>query len=297
MHKNIKVQLRVILAFIFYLFFVGLFTNDVVHCEELRKYPKIGQWKPSKDLQVYLEDNLFDHINGASELYLSYEFQQLDVVYYKNREKQEITVEIYTHTSPLFAYGIYSQERSPDANYLNIGAESYIDGSNLFILTGKHYLKIYSYDLGDDAKAVLTEFARSIVELLNSDNSLPPLLSAFPEQNLWPKSIQFIVKNLLGYSFFSKGYQAFYDFNEEQCRLFIIKSGSIKESNDLFEKYILHIHHTPRIPGSAEYKVVDPYHGAGIIRKCERYVYGGFGLSDIEQLSKLLDQVGANLCR
>lgn len=276
---------------------MGLFTNDIVHCEKLRKYPKIGRWKPLKDIQVYLADNLFDYINGASELYLSYEFQQLDVVYYKNRRKQEITVEIYTHTSPLFAYGIYSQERSPDANYLNIGAESYIDGSNLFILTGKYYLKIYSYDLDDDAEAVLTEFARSIVKLLNSDHSLPPLLSAFPEQNLQPKSIQFIAKNLLGYSFFSNGYQAFYDFNEEQCRLFIIKSASIKASNDLFKKYILHIRHAPRIPGNAKYKVVDPYHGAGIIRKCERYVYGGFGLSDIEQLSKLLDQVGDNICR
>ena len=286
-----------ILVFLIVLFALAFFSNDVIHLKNVEKYPKIGQWKPSKDIQVYLEDNLFDHINGASELYLSYEFQQLDVVYYKNRRKQEITVEIYTHTSPLFAYGIYSQERSPDANYLNIGAESYIDGSNLFILTGKHYLKIYSYDLGDDAKAVLTELARSIVELLNSDNSLPPLLSAFPEQNLRPKSIQFIAKNLLGYSFFIEGYQAFYDFDEEQCRLFIIKSASIKESNDLFEKYILHIHHAPRIPGGAEYKVVDPYHGAGIIRKCEHYVYGGFGLSDIEQLSKLLDQNRDNICR
>ena len=264
--------------------------------QDLIKYPKIGQWKPQKSVQVYLEDNLFDYINGASELYLSYDFRQLDVVYYKNRQKQEITVEIYTHASPLVAYGIYSQERSPDGNYLNNGTESYIDGSNLFILTGKHYLKIYSYDLNDDAKAVLSEFAQPIVELLNGDNSLPALLSAFPEENLRPKSTQLVAKNLLGYSFFTKGYQAFYDFAEEQCRLFIIKSASIKESNDLFKKYILHIRHAPRIPGNAEYKVNDPYHGAGIIRKCEHYVYGGFGLADIEQLSKLLNQVRDNIC-
>ncbi len=289
-------KIKSILVFLIVLFALVFFSSDVIHLKNVEKYPKVGQWKPSKDIQVYLEDNLFDYINGASELYLSYDFRQLDVVYFKNRRKQEITVEIYTHASPLFAYGIYSQERSPDVNYLNIGAESYIDGSNMFILTGKHYLKIYSYDLGDDSEAVLTEFARSFVELLNSDHSLPLLLSAFPEQNLRPKSIQFVAKNLLGYSFFVKGYQAFYDFNDEQCRLFIIKSVSIKESNDLFKKYILHIHHAPRVPGSTEYKVVDPYHGAGIIRKCEHYVYGSFGLSDIEQLSKLLDQVRDNIC-
>ena len=297
MHKNIKVQIRLILICIIFLLIMGLFTNDIVHCAELRKYPKIGEWKPSKDIQVYLEENLFDHINGASELYLSYEFQQLDVVYYKNRKKLEITLEIYTHSAPLFAYGIYSQERSPDTKYLNIGAESYIDGSNLFILTGKHYVKIYSFDLGENAEMVLNEFALSVVDLLNSDNSLPVLLSAFPEQNLRPKSIQFIAENLLGYSFFNNGFQAFYDFENEQCRLFIVESASIKESNDLFDQYILHIRHTPRIPGSTEYKVIDPYHGVGSIRKCGCYVFGGFGLSNIEQLSKLLDQVGDNLCR
>ncbi|MFH2026948.1 MAG: DUF6599 family protein, partial [bacterium] len=110
MHKNIKVQIRLILISIIFLIIMGLFTNDIVHCAELRKYPKIGEWKPQKDVQVYLEDKLFDYINGASELYLSYEFQQLDVVYYKNRKKLEITLEIYTHSAPLFAYGIYSQE-------------------------------------------------------------------------------------------------------------------------------------------------------------------------------------------
>jgi len=286
-----------ILVFLIVLFASTLFSNDIIDLKNVEKYPKVGHWKPSKSIQTYNADNLFDYINGASDLYLSYEFQQLDVVYYRNRKKQEIVVEIYQHQSPVYAFGIYSQERSPDANYLNIGAESYIDGSNLFILTGKYYLKIFSYDLGEEAETILPEFARSIVELLKSDNSLPPLLSVFPEQNLQPKSIQFIAKNLLGYSFFVKGYQAFYDFNEEQCRLFIIKSVSIKESNDLFKKYILHIHHAPRIPGSIEYKISDPYHGIGIIRKCERYVYGGFGLSNIEKLSKLLDQVRDNICR
>jgi hypothetical protein len=290
-------KIKNILVLLIILFASTLFSNDVIDLKNVEKYPKVGQWKPSKSIQTYNADNLFDYINGASELYLSYEFRQLDVVYYRKRKKQEIVVEIYQHQSPVYAFGIYSQERSPDANYLNIGAESYIDGSNLFILTGKYYLKIFSYDLGEEAETILPEFARSIVELLKSDNSLPPLLSVFPEQNLRQKSIQFIANNLLGYSFFSKGYQAFYHLNEEQCRLFIIKSASIKASNDLFKKYILHIHHAPRIPGSAEYKVADPYHGAGIIRKCERYVYGGFGLSDIEQLSNLLDQIRDNICR
>ena len=110
----------------------------IVIGQEIPKYPKIGEWQPQKKVQVYTPDNLYDYINGASELYLSYQFQQLDVIYYKNRKKQEIVVEVYQHRSPLFAFGIYSQERSPESNYLPYGTESYIDGSNLFILAGNN---------------------------------------------------------------------------------------------------------------------------------------------------------------
>jgi hypothetical protein len=297
MQKNIKTPITLISFFILFLVFIGLFTNDIVYGEELRDYPKIGQWKPQKNVQIFLEDNLFDYINGASELYLSYQFQQLDVVYYQNRKKQEITLEIYTHASPLFAFGIYSQERSSDGKYLDIGSESYLEGDYLFVLAGKYYLKIHSYDLDTDAESVLTEITRSIIELLNCEKTLPAQISVFPKENLRPKSIQFIAENLLGYGFFKEGFQAFYNFGDESCRLFMIESSSIRETNELFDQYIFHIHHAPRIPGSIEYKVEDPYHGIGIIRKCERYVYGGFGLLDMEQLAKLLNRLQENICR
>lgn len=271
---------------------IFLFMNGINFGQEKRKYPKIEKWKPQKNVQTYVADNLFDYINGASELYLSYNFEQLDVVYYRNRRKQEITVEIYTHASPLFAFGIYSQERSPDAKYLTLGSESYIDGSYLFILAGKHYLKLFSYDLGAEAESILTEIGQVIVEFLDTENSLPKELRIFPEKKRIPNSVQFIARNMLGYSFFSQGFQADYKIGDQKCRIFFIKSESIKATNDLFDRYITQIHHKPRIPGSNEYKIVDPYHGQGIIRKSKQYLYGGFGSAEI---NKILDEMSKNI--
>ncbi len=297
MLKNTKVRIRFITISILFFASMGIFTNKTVHGEEKQNYPKIGQWKPSKDIQVFTEDNLFDYINGASELYLSYEFRQLDVVYYKNRNKQEIVLEVYKHLSPVYAYGIYSQERSPDVTFVQLGTESYFSGSYLYILAGKYYIKIYSYDLEKDAEQILLEFAKSLLESFKYDSNLPKLIQAFPSKYLVAKSEQFIARNLLGYSFFNNGYQAFYDINSETGRLFIIESQSIRESNELYDQYLQQLHHAPIIPGSIEYKVNDPYHGIGIIRKCAHFIYGGFGISDIEQLTKLLDRMKENICR
>jgi len=43
-------------------------------------------------------ETLFEHINGASDLYLSYDFQELLVAYYTRKDDgAELTVEIYGH--------------------------------------------------------------------------------------------------------------------------------------------------------------------------------------------------------
>lgn len=291
MPENSRFPHLIFCAILFITITTGIIYPNKAYCVEQRKYPKIGKWKPLRDIEIYTPENLFDYINGAAELYLSYDLKQLDVVYYRNRQKQEITLEVYTHISPLHAFGIYSQERPADGQYVDIGAESYITGSGLYILTGRHYVKIHTYDLPDHQNEILTEFARRIVDFLGNNTTLPATITVFPEKNLRPKSIQFVAENLLGYSFFDEGFQAYYDMGDESCRLFIIKKNSIKEANNLFDQYIFHIRHAPRIPGSDEYNINDPYHGQGIIRKYKHYVFGGFGSGNIE---KLLDEMKLN---
>jgi len=269
----------------------------IIISQEIPKYPKIGEWQPQKNVQVYTPDNLYDYINGAAELYLSYQFQQLDVIYYKNRKKQEIVVEVYQHQSPLYAFGIYSQERSPESNYLPFGTESYIDGSNLFILSGNNYIKIYSYDLGDSATSQLTRFGQAFISFLKVAAPLPKLIAVFPIEYLQPKSEQFVARNFLGYSFFNNGYQAFYQKDGVVFRLFIIKTDSSENSQQLIQQYLQHIQHPIQSANAIQYAINDPYHGAGIVRICDNFIYGGFGLTERNIMNDLLDDIQRSICQ
>jgi len=101
-------------------------------------FPEIEGWKRSGNIQVFTSESLFDYIDGAAELYLSYDFHQLQVAEYHDQEETIITVEVYGHKTPLHAFGIYSQERPREANFLDIGAQGYVEETMLNFVIGPH---------------------------------------------------------------------------------------------------------------------------------------------------------------
>jgi hypothetical protein len=124
-------------------------------------------------------ETLFEYINGGADLYLAYDFQELKVTEYSDGKKASVTVEIYRHQTPTLAFGIYSAERPPDPNLVDIGAQGYIDKDILNFLTGNYYVKMNSFKTGPEEQEGLLAFARKVVESLGEKGSLPGILASF----------------------------------------------------------------------------------------------------------------------
>lgn len=90
-------------------------------------FPEIAGWKNTAEIQTFIPKTLYEHINGAADLYLACDFEELKVAEYGNEKKASVIVEAYRHRTEEDAFGIYSQERLPDGNFLSIGAKGYID--------------------------------------------------------------------------------------------------------------------------------------------------------------------------
>jgi len=88
-------------------------------------FPDMTGWKKTEGPTSYAPDSLYQYINGAAEVYLSYDFRELTVVTYENANEDSITIEIYRHATPNDGFGIYSQEKPRSGSYLKIGAEGY----------------------------------------------------------------------------------------------------------------------------------------------------------------------------
>jgi len=58
--------------------------------EHSKLFPEIKGWEISGEIKVYTPETLYDYINGAEELYLSYDFQELQVAEYLNEKNASI---------------------------------------------------------------------------------------------------------------------------------------------------------------------------------------------------------------
>jgi len=99
--------------FFFVLFSVLLFPLShgeacVMRPEKINFPDTIDGWRLEGEPKRIDKANIFDYMNGAGELYLSYHFDHLLVYKYKNKSGNDIVVELYTMKSPQDAFGLLS---------------------------------------------------------------------------------------------------------------------------------------------------------------------------------------------
>jgi hypothetical protein len=251
-------------------------------------FPVMAGWKQSGDIQIYSRANLYDYIDGAADLYLKYDFQELKVADYQNDQKASVTIEVYRHKTPVQAFGIYSQERLGNANYLEVGAQGYSEKGVLNFLAGDHYVKMNSVDAGPDDQAVLLAFAKKLVENLGGKGSLPSILSAFPPEGEKKNSEKFISREFLGYSFFHSGFTADYELSGKKFKLFVIEGIDQKDCRNMIQEYLKHTGNLQTKVEEGRFQLKDPYHGGMDFYWRGNYIWGALDLADETLRSKVL---------
>jgi hypothetical protein len=173
---------------------------------------------PKKDLpkdwtlihspQIYNRKTLFEHINGQAELYLKYGFQRSVFAIYQNRQKQDdqIELDIYDMGSVLQAFGIFSRFRNEDRPG-GFGLESYLDDHTALFYRGKYFVMLYAVESNPD---FLRQFSKLVSSKISDPLHPPKEIGYFPKNGLKPGSIQYFPEGLLGHQFLKRGFQGTY---------------------------------------------------------------------------------------
>ncbi len=251
-------------------------------------FPEVTGWKQPGEIQAFSPKTLYEYIDGAADLYLMYDFEELRVGEYSNERKASVIVDVYRHKTPIHAFGIYSQERLPDANFINVGAQGYIENNVLNFLTGSYYVKINSYNTGAEDQEILLTFAKKVAENLGEKGTLPPILSAFPEERKIKNSEKFINKNFLGYSFLHSAFTADYGLSGTKFKLFVIEGVEENDCKEMIQKYLQQTGSPARDVAEGRYTLPDPYHGEIDLYWKGKYIWGILNVSDTSLRSKYL---------
>lgn len=253
------------------------------------QFPEIAGWKQSGEIQTFEPDNLFDYIDGAADLYLNYDFQHLRVAEYRNEKKASVIVEVYRHKTPTQAFGIYSQERRPDGNFLDIGAQGYSEKDILNFVAGDYYAKMNSSKTGPKDQEILLNFAKKMTENLGEKGTLPSILSSFPEEGKKKNSEKFINKNFLGYAFLHSAFTADYELSGNKFKLFVIEGAERNDCKDMIQRYLQQTRSPEKNIIEGRYTIADPYHGEIELHWKGKNIWGILNFNDASLRLKYLN--------
>lgn len=264
-----------------------LLWNIVVEAKDF-KFPQITGWKQSGEIQSFMPKTLYEYINGAADLYLMYDFQELKVAEYDNEKKASVTIDVYRHKTPTHAFGIYSQERLPNANFIEVGAHGYIEGETLNFIAGPYYVKITGYKIESGGQEVLISFAKKVAENMEEKGALPALLRSFPPDGKVRNSEKFVAKNFLGYSFLHSAFTADYEYSGMKFKLFVIELGDQGECESMIRKYVEQTRSPKKDLVEGRYTLSDPHHGEIELHWQGAYLWGILNVNNPEFRLKYL---------
>lgn len=239
-------------------------------------FPAVAGWSfasPPGD-SVYTPDNLWDIIDGAAELFLSYGFVDLRIGEYTDTAGTDVRVELYRHTSGANAFGMYSQERNPGYQFMEIGTQGYVENKVLNFLCGAYYVKISSHRGGKEGKEAMVLIGRRIVEHLRQASGWPAALALLPAGQRLSNTESYIAENFLGYRIFHSAFTARY---EAGWTLFIMDFGSPALARDAADAYMKAVGRPQRLPEGEITDVPDPHNGSLAMLLLGRRLSGAFG--------------------
>lgn len=242
-------------------------------------FPDLEGWTKEGAPGIYDSETLYEYINGAADLYINFDFQELAALNYERGEDQGIIIDIYRHSTPRNAFGIYSQERRSGGAFIDIGTQGYHDTGILNFFQGNYYVKLAGFYLGEDDERLLKSVAKDVSGRLGGVSGFPKALAAFPDSGKVRNSERYVAISFMGHGFLHSAFVAGYVSGENEFRLFIIEADDKADADAMVESYLKLARDKGEAVASegALHRFVDPYQksrGAVNLKSRGRCVWG-----------------------
>jgi hypothetical protein len=140
-------------------------------------------WELQDSVRSYDRETIFEYINGAGEVYLSYDFRQVTVFEYARDNAPRITVELFDMATDEDAYGIFSHGRADEQT--------------------SYFVCVQAEGQAQESYRTVLELARIVSGQLPMTGNRPQLVSRLPEEGLIPHSVRFFhLHSSLNYHYF-----------------------------------------------------------------------------------------------
>lgn len=196
-------------------------------------------WKQTTLIERYTPVNLYDKINGRSELYNQYNVRGMTFVTFTHPDDPAWYIDLFLYdmrTSP-GAFGVYSVERWGDNPSLDIGSGAYRTDRDFFFWKGPYYATVLGGTDDDVVQDAVTVVAETLVKRLEDDDVDVWGLDVLPKKNLTPNSIKYFMVDALSLDFLGDTFTGAYTIGETDYTGFVSKQKSETDCAEVLSKF------------------------------------------------------------
>ena len=147
-------------------------------------------WKAQEPDEIYHANTLYKYINGAAEVYRSFNVKKVLARRYMKEGAPEIIVDVFDMGSSSDAFGVYHHTSREDPD-IGIGQESEYTGTSLFFWKDRYFVSVMAFGDTNEAKQAVLELGKSVDGAIHEEGSLPELLSVFPKTMGAPQDVRY----------------------------------------------------------------------------------------------------------
>jgi hypothetical protein len=160
----------------------------------------IGPWLSEAD-QVYDAETIFQYIDGAGEVYRSYNMKILVSRRFHKDGRPDIVVDLFDMGSSADAFGVFTHDL--DGDNAGVGQGSNYKAGLLSFWKDRYFGSVFAEEETKDSQEAVLEMGRQIARAIPKEGPKPKLLSYLPAEGLAAGRVcYFHNHSVLNYHFF-----------------------------------------------------------------------------------------------
>ena len=152
-------------------------------------------WVAEKPVKIFSGSELFNHINGAAELFLEFGFEYVTVCKYRN-ENLALDLEVYKMDNTISALGIYLNKTAKQTPLAEIHARNTANNYQIVVVKGPYIIFVNNFSGNDELVSLMSYLSVKIVNQIK-ETEIVDLFSILPKENILIESM-FIFRGPLG---------------------------------------------------------------------------------------------------
>lgn len=210
---------------------------------------EIQGWKAEEKDEIYDPQTIFDYINGAGEVYRSYNFKLLLARRFIKEGQPDIVADLFDMASSMDAFGVFTHDlEGEDAG---IGQGSTYKGGLLSFWKDHFFVSLYAEEETEDTKNALLVLGREVSSSIKKEGERPDIVSLLPMENLAKKNVHYFHNHLiLNYHFYvsdenilfldqqTEAALGIYKVKDDISYLLLIRYPEIKKASRAYKSFI-----------------------------------------------------------